>query len=230
MSRRGEVRLRWALVDGERVEAMRFVDVPPDERPVGHCPCCNERIRWQAGNRWREHNGPTPHVAHLGGAACSTVTSSESEDHLNAKLDLADALAALSQLEAARVCQCQSSSRRVDVVAQGWTRVAMEHRSPRTTRVPDVALLNEAGAILLAIEVVHTHAVDAAKAADYVAAQIPWIEVSVEEVATWLLCPTSAIQARAHGNLFCGACQRKERGRPDWRQLSLFGGPRDATA
>ena len=219
MSRRGEVKLRWALVDGERVEAMRFVDVPPHERPVGHCPCCGERIEWKAGAEL------TPHVSHLGGAACSTVTSSESEDHLNAKLDLADALAALSQLEAARVCQCQSSSRRVDVVAQGWTRVAMEHRSPRTTRVSDVALLDEAGAILLAIEVVHTHAVDAAKAADYVAAQIPWIEVSVEEVATWLLCPTSAIQARAHGNLSCGACQRKERGRPDWRQLSLFGGP-----
>lgn len=219
MTRRGEVRLRWALVDGERVEAMRFVDVHPDERPVGHCPCCGERIQWKAGAEI------TAHVAHLGGAACSTVTSSESEDHLNAKLDLADALAALPQLEAARVCQCQSSSRRVDVVAQGWTRVAMEHRSPRTTRVPDVALLDEAGAILLAIEVVHTHAVDAAKAADYAAAQIPWIEVSVEEVATWLLCPISAIQAVAFGSLPCTACQRTVRDRMHSRQRSLFGGP-----
>lgn len=209
MTRRGEVRLRWALVDGERVEAMRFVDVHPDERPVGHCPCCGERIRWQAGKKWREHNGPTPHVAHLPESTCPTLTSGESAEHFNAKFDLADKLSTMQELEAAWFCVCASF--RKGVVAQGWASVTVEHRSQQTTRVPDVALLNSDGSILLAVEIVHTHAVDSAKAADYAAADIPWIEVSVSDVVQWQPTSTWALKAHAFGNLRVPSCHFCER-------------------
>lgn len=220
MTRRGEVRLRWALVNGERVEAMRFVDVPPDERPVGHCPCCNERIRWQAGKRWREHNGPTPHVAHLPESTCPTLTSGESAEHFNAKFDLADKLTGLQELKATWFCVCACF--RKGVVAQGWTSVTVEHRSQQTTRVPDVALLNGDGSILLAIEIVHTHAVDDAKAADYAAADIPWIEVSVSDVVQWQPTSTWALKAHAFGNLrvpSCHFCEQIERERPELERI-----------
>ena len=219
MSRRGEVKLRWALVDGERVEAMRFVDVPPDERPVGHCPCCNERIRWQAGKRWREHNGPTPHVAHLPESTCPTLTSGESAEHFNAKFDLADKLTGVQELKATWFCVCACF--RKGVVAQGWASVTVEHRSQQTTRVPDVALLNSDGSILLAIEIVHTHAVDEAKAADYAAADIPWIEVSVSDVVQWQPTSTWALKAHAFGNLrvpSCHFCAQLERERIEREQ------------
>ena len=220
MTRRGEVRLRWALVDGERVEAMRFVDVHPDERPVGHCPCCGERIRWQAGKGWREHNGPTPHVAHLPESTCPTLTSGESAEHFNAKFDLADKLSTMQELKATWFCVCASF--RKGVVAQGWASVTVEHRSQQTTRVPDVALLNSDGSILLAIEIVHTHAVDAAKAADYAAAQIPWIEVSVSDVVQWQPTSTWVLKAHAFGNLRvppCHFCERLERERLERERL-----------
>lgn len=220
MSRRGEVKLRWALVDGERVEAMRFVDVPPKKRPVGHCPCCNERIRWQAGNRWREHNGPTPHVSHLPKSTCPTLTSGESAEHFNAKFDLADKLSTMQELKATWFCACACF--RKGVVAQGWASVTVEHRSQQTTRVPDVALLNSDGSILLAVEIVHTHAVDDAKAADYAAADIPWIEVSVSDVVQWQPTSTWALKAHAYGNLrvpSCQFCEQIERERPELERL-----------
>ena len=220
MTRRGEVKLRWALVDGERVEAMRFVDVPPHERPVGHCPCCNERIEWKAGKRWREHNGPTPHVSHLPKSTCPTLTSGESAEHFNAKFDLADKLSTMQELEATWFCACACF--RKGVVAQGWMSLTVEHRSQQTTRVPDVALLNGDGSILLAIEIVHTHAVDEAKAADYAAADIPWIEVSVSDVVQWQPTSTWALKAHAFGNLrvpSCHFCEQIERERPELERL-----------
>ena len=219
MTRRGEVKLRWALVDGERVEAMRFVDVPPKKRPVGHCPCCNERIEWKAGKRWREHNGPTPHVSHLPKSTCPTLTSGESAEHFNAKFDLADKLTGVQELKATWFCACACF--RKGVVAQGWASVTVEHRSQQTTRVPDVALLNGDGSILLAIEIVHTHAVDDAKAADYAAADIPWIEVSVSDVVQWQPTSTWALKAHAFGNLrvpSCHFCEQLERERIEREQ------------
>jgi hypothetical protein len=214
MTRRGDVRLRWALVNGERVEAARFVDVRPDDRPVGHCPCCGERVAWKAGAE------VSPHVSHLPDSTCSVVSSGESAAHFNAKFDLADKLSALQEFKADWYCRC--SALRRTIVARRWSRVAIEHRSTQTTRVPDVALLDEAGAIVLAIEIVHTHAVDAAKAADYAAADIPWIEINVSDATAWQPTSTWAVKALAYGNLcthICDHCERIERQRIEQERI-----------
>lgn len=78
-----------------------------------------------------------------------------------------------------------------------------EHRLA-SGRVVDVALLGELG-IVCAVEVLHTHAVDEAKAA---AMDLPWLEVRAHDVLTdpFVLVPVQ----HALRPYMCGPCKRDE--------------------
>lgn len=168
--------LEWALVDGRRMRAASMVGVPSRDRPRGVCPCCSDPITWKAGDV------VVPHVAHAPGSACA-ATNPETAAHLNAKVRLAAMLEPLGALSIQGQCpRCRTSPSAPWEVAR-WSTARVEYTVG--SRRPDVVLLDEAGAVVAAVEVVHTHAVDAEKARDLAALGVRWIEVSSEHALKW---------------------------------------------
>ena len=172
---RGKAKLEWATVDGVIFHAAQFVGVDPSDRPEGRCQCCDEAIVWKAGDV------VLPHVAHRANSTCPS-TNPETAEHMNAKAKIAHALTSQNDLTIAGACSSgHPVAMRWDVAP--WAYVQPEYRL--NTRRPDVALLTDSRDGLAAIEVLHTHAVDKAKAADFAAAGLPWIEVHSRVALEW---------------------------------------------
>ena len=172
---RGKAKLEWATVDGVIFHAAQFVGVDPSDRPEGRCQCCDEAIVWKAGDV------VLPHVAHRANSTCPS-TNPETAEHMNAKAKIAHALTSENALTIASTCSVgHPGSMRWDVAP--WAYVQPEYRLG--TRRPDVALLTTARDGIAAIEVLHTHAVDKAKASDFAAAGLPWIEVHSSVALGW---------------------------------------------
>ena len=200
---RGKAKLEWATVDGVIFHAAQFVGVDPSDRPEGRCQCCDEAIVWKAGDV------VLPHVAHRANSTCPS-TNPETAEHMNAKAKIAHALTSENALTIASTCSVgHPGSMRWDVAP--WAYVQPEYRL--NTRRPDVALLTASHDGLAAIEVLHTHAVDKAKAADFAAAGLPWIEVH-SRVALWwdeespLLIVAADAVTRAGFDAECGVCAK----------------------
>ena len=163
------------MVDGRERHAREFLGVPAGERPLGLCPCCGEAIVWKVGDV------VAPHVAHRPDSDCA-ATNPETAAHLNAKAALARFLGASSSLAIAGLCG------RAHPVVASWSIAPWAHARPEYrlgTRRPDVSLLRDDLSGIAAVEVLHTHAVDEAKAADLAAANLPWIEVRSLEAMSW---------------------------------------------
>ena len=169
-------KLEWAVgPDGRNVRAASFVGVDPRDRPRVTCPCCVEVVAIKAGDV------VVPHIAHLPGSACA-ATNPETAAHLNAKMRLVALLGRTHSMEIAGRCRYGHTAACV------WSPTAWARAVPEYThgsRRPDVALLDGAGAVLAALEVLHTHAVDRRKAADLAALGAPWIEVTSGEALEW---------------------------------------------
>jgi len=172
---RGKAKLEWATVDGVIFHAAQFVGVDPSDRPEGRCQCCEEAIVWKAGDV------VLPHVAHRANSTCA-ATNPETAEHMNAKAKIAHALTCENVLTIASKCSAGHPSEMPWAVAP-WAYVQPEYRLG--TRRPDVALLDASRDGLAAIEVLHTHAVDKAKAADFAAAGLPWVEVRSIVALEW---------------------------------------------
>jgi hypothetical protein len=172
---RSKAKLEWATVDGVIFHAAQFVGVDPSNRPEGRCQCCEEAIVWKAGDV------VVPHVAHRANTTCPS-TNPETAEHMNAKAKIAHALTSENALTIASTCSVGHPGSMLWDVAP-WAYVQPEYRL--NTRRPDVALLTASHDGLAAIEVLHTHAVDKAKAADFAAAGLPWIEVHSRVALEW---------------------------------------------
>lgn len=166
--------IRYAVVDGHLTAAETMKGINPKDRPIGTCECCQERIDWKAGQE------VTPHVAHRPGSKCA-MTNPETAAHYNGKNNIAVRLKSMSSLAIEHVCNCGRIMVRTWTL--GWSDVAVERRTQ--TRIPDVLLLDERVDPIAAIEVKHSHSVDADKANDLAQFGIPWIEVESLTALAW---------------------------------------------
>lgn len=201
-----DVRLAWALDGrGEVVFASSMVGVDPRDRPRVTCPECDDVVTLKAGER----GIITPHVAHRSGAACA-ATAPETAAHLNAKMRLVRELSARGALRLRSECR-MGHHVAGDWHAPAWARAVPELKVD--ARRPDVALLDEGGAVVGAVEVLHSHRVDRAKALDLAASGVPWVEFRAEDVLAWdgssalalVNCDRETRRQLAEG---CGRCTR----------------------
>jgi len=173
-----DVRLAWALDGrGDVVFASSMVGVDPRDRPRVTCPECDDVVTLKAGER----GIVSPHVAHRSGAACA-ATAPETAAHLNAKMRLVRELSARGALRLRSECR-MGHHVAGDWHAPAWARAVPELKVD--ARRPDVALLDEGGAVVGAVEVLHSHRVDRAKALDLAASGVPWVEFRAEDVLAW---------------------------------------------
>ena len=170
--------LQWAMVDGAPVSVFALLDTKPDDRPKGAGPGCGRGTVWKIGE-----GKVTPHVAHEADAACgeSGVTASETAEHLNAKLHLRTLLAATRSILISTRCREGPEHRRAwDVPA--WDSVEVEYAIGSVR--PDIVLTSATGE-QVAVEALHSHAVDGRKTRKLAALGIPWIEVRAEFALAW---------------------------------------------
>lgn len=170
--------LQWAMVDGAPLSVFALLDTKPDDRPKGACPGCGRGIVWKIGE-----GKVTPHVAHEADAACgeSGVAASETAEHLNAKLHLGELLGATRGAQIVTRCRAGHDHRRPWDVAE-WDGAAVEYAIGSVR--PDIVLMAH-GRAVAAVEILHSHAVDGAKARKLAALGIPWIEVRSEFALAW---------------------------------------------
>lgn len=176
MTRRGEVGLSFAVINGTKVFASSMVGVHPDDRPKALCHECGKGVHWKAGKE------VTPHLAHEPDSLCA-LTNPETAAHQEAKSALQEALLNRSTLVITHTCKvCHMRSITREWIA-GWSDVLMEFRV--NSRRPDVVMVDANVDVIAAIEVKHSHAVDEKKAADLAASGVPWIEVGSAAARAW---------------------------------------------
>lgn len=170
--------------------------VPPDaadHAAMYSCPSCRSPLILKAGSVRRHH------FAHKPDADCSP----ESALHEAAKLRIAASVAAWRSGSGPRAVvrrrcrQCRSDVDRP--VTERATEASVEHRLP-SGRVLDVAVLDAAGGVLMGVEVLVTHEVDADKEASL--GDLTWVEVRASAEAD----PAVWGAERAGGRLPSGLC------------------------
>jgi len=175
---------------GELVGIAAFTNLKGSKRarPRLVCVGCEGEVIPRVGSVRRAH------FAHLGRSDC-WVLSKEGKAHLEAKLHLAEQLRAVpadqrASLGLAVTCGREPGDSSPDLFgckaeshqAFGpWETVQVEKRANLTTRRPDVQLLDEEGEVVVSFEIVHTHAVDARKAAEMFGSGVPWVELDVSD-------------------------------------------------
>lgn len=199
---RAEVGIRVAesgrsLVHIEDLLSLRGSRAP---RPLYDCPACNDKVRPRIGAVRR------PHFAHASRSDCWALTE-EGQRHLEVKHHLAKELATIaprSRPELGLPVRCGedgSRLRRPPVLLQcpgagrqtfgEWSDVVVEKRDSLTTRRPDIKLVDQDGDTVLAVEIVHSNAVDEAKAAELFSSGVRWVEVDIsgdgfDEARSWM--------------------------------------------
>lgn len=174
--------------DGELVGIAAFAHLKGSKqaRPRLVCAGCEGEVIPRVGSVRRAH------FAHLGRNDC-WVLSKEGKAHLEAKLHLAEQLRAVpaelrASLGLAVTCGREPGDSSRDLFgckaeshqAFGpWLTVQVEKRANLSTRRPDIQLLDDDGDVVVSIEIVHTHAVDARKAAEMYGSGIRWVELDV---------------------------------------------------
>jgi hypothetical protein len=154
--------------------------LPPRRRPRSFCPVCLERVWLKLGARNR------PHYAHLAGSECAAARG-EGALHHAAKIHLAEQLGRRVPFRVRPLChrvpQERSTERCTAAVESAWPvawdEVRVEHALPSLRA--DLVLLRD-GAVVAAVEVYASHAVDDEKAARYRGLGVPWIEVPARGV------------------------------------------------
>lgn len=198
--------MEWAIgPDGQKINAATFVGIAPRLRPRVTCLCCEEVVTPKAGTE------VTPHFAHRAGSACA-LTNPETAAHFNAKMHVAAMLSACSVVRVLGRCPDGHSHLMEWDLPDGHS--AEVERSVGSRR-PDV-LVTVDGAPWLAVEVLHTHAVDDEKAADLNASVGAWFEVRATDALAWdgklALTPTRVCaEAKALAARECAWCARAQR-------------------
>lgn len=160
-------------IPAARDAASRLV-TPADAKPRAtyRCPACDARVDLHAGEKKRRH-------FHHRVSSCTA----ESVMHLCAKQLVAQAveewLEGGAPVTFTRGCadpSCDATS--TQAIPAKVKEVRLEH-ALGSGHVVDIALLARGGLPIAAIEVHHTHAVDAVKARELI---VPWIEVDAAQV------------------------------------------------
>lgn len=205
--------MEWAIgPNGQKINAATFVGIAPRLRPRVTCLCCEEIVTPKAGTE------VTPHFAHRAGSACA-LTNPETASHFNAKMHVAAMLSACSVVRV--FGRCPDGHRHL----MEWDLPdghCVEVERAVGSRRPDV-LVTVDGAPWLAVEVLHTHAVDDEKAADLNATVGAWFEVRAADALAWdgaeALTPTRVCaEARAlaaHECAWCARAQREQKARAE---------------
>lgn len=193
----------YGLVDGKLVAAATMRRVALAARPPMQCPFCDECCIWVAGLV------VTPHIRHQNESECSAEGWRESNEHLNGKQRILKVLRQQHRIDLLMGCARHTEAFDQWVVPS-WV-IADDEVRHSSRRVPDVALINDQGEIVAAIEVYHSHRVDDAKAASYAQSGIPWIEVTAEIANAWSGEPLACV-AR-HQKAICSACESAARER-----------------
>ncbi len=163
-------RLRWVTVNDELCNVSTFSELSPKDRPVAHCPICEKQVTLKLGQK-RAH-----HFAHRPEDICP-ATKPETAIHLNCKFHI------FSQLRSARALhistKCKSCGQTKPVLWKcDWDNVQVEYRVDSLR--PDIVLLQN-GAVIGAIEIWVTHAVDKEKALKLQQMAVDWIELNGHE-------------------------------------------------
>ena len=151
-----------------------------------NCPECGSDVvlRW---GKWVKR-----HFAHTAASQCSLVTASESWWHKTAKslvvnvvrdwLTQGNREPRLSPVLCKECRQRGVEPNRLSAVIPGIARVEDEAHVPGLSVVPDVTAFDRDGRVLLAVELVRTHAMDSLKATTYRLSGIPWLEIDAEHL------------------------------------------------
>jgi len=198
--------MEWAVgVGGQKINATAFVGVALRRREQVTCLCCEEVVTPKAGDE------KTPHYAHRPGSACA-LTNPETAAHFNAKMHVAAMLNGRRGVQV--IGRCPDGHPHL----MEWDLPEGAHAEVERaveSRRPDVLVLVD-GAPWLAVEVLHTHAVDDEKAGDLDATVGAWLEVRAADALAWdgaeALRPTRlCAEARALAARDCGWCAKAQR-------------------
>jgi hypothetical protein len=192
---------RYGLVDGNLVAALEMRG--RINRPSVACPFCKEVCDWVAGPI------VTPHIRHKSESECSAEGWAESNAHLNGKMRIIEVLREQHRIDLLVKCWRHSTSS-YQWALPPWASARDEVRTP-SGRVLDVALIDNRGEVVAAIEVFHSHRVDAAKAESLAQDGIPWIEVAAEVANAWVGQPFAC--EAMHPRVGCQACESAARER-----------------
>ena len=198
--------MEWAVgQNGDRINATAFVGVALRRREQVTCLCCEEVVTPKAGDE------KTPHFAHRRGSACA-LTKPETAAHFNAKMHMASVLSACSVVRVFGRCPGGHEHELEWDLPVGHS---VEVERAIGSRRPDVLVLVD-GAPWLAVEVLHTHAVDDEKAGDLDVTVGAWLEVRAADALAWdgaeALRPTRlCAEARALAARDCGWCAKAQR-------------------
>jgi hypothetical protein len=198
--------MEWAIgPSGDKINATAFVGVALRRREQVTCLCCEEVVTPKAGDE------KTPHYAHRRGSSCA-LTNPETAAHFNAKMHVAAMLGACSVVRLIWRCPDGHATAMQYDLPDGHS---VEVERAVESRRPDV-LVTVGGAPWLAVEVLHTHAVDDEKAADLDASVGAWIEVRAADALAWdgaeLLRPTRlCAEAKVLAARDCVWCERAQR-------------------
>jgi len=167
--------MEWAVgPSGDKINATAFVGIAPRLREQVTCLCCEEVVTPKAGDE------KTPHYAHRPGSSCA-LTNPETAAHFNAKMHVAAMLGACSVVRVLGRCPGGHSHALEWDLPYGHS---VEVERAVGSRRPDV-LVTVDGAPWLAVEVLHTHAVDDEKASDLDATVVDWFEVRALDALAW---------------------------------------------
>jgi len=205
--------MEWAVgQNGDRINATAFVGVALRRREQVTCLRCEEVVTPKAGDE------KTPHYAHRRGSSCA-LTNPETAAHFNAKMHVAAMLNGRRGVQVIGRCP-DGHPHLMEWDLPDGARAEVE-RSIGSRR-PDV-LVSVDGAPWLAVEVLHTHAVDDEKASDLDATVGAWFEVRAADALAWdgaealrptrLCAEARALAARACG--WCAKAQREEKARAE---------------
>jgi hypothetical protein len=147
-----------------------------------------------------------PHFRHE--AAGTGCTAEETTEHYRGKERVAAWLSASPgrAVQLAVSCRVTECGQRTETTWEvpAWSHVAIEGRVG--TRRPDIVLLDGVTPVA-AIEIMHTHRVDARKRAELT---IPWIEVSTLFLATWAGGAFSTEQRSDDVSAMCACCRKRD--------------------
>jgi hypothetical protein len=198
---KGNVKLAWALVDGQLAHISDFRAAPHGLRPLAQCEACGASLTMRLGTTNAHH------YAHRSTARCP-LTAPETARHYNSKHALATKLKSAEVL--CVVAKCSYSRGSVScsedltaVAAEGWDEVLVESFIDPVR--PDIVLLR-GGVPALAIEVRATHAISETKAVRLADLLLPWIEVNAgPDCDEWL--PASVMRVlRLESHLAAKLC------------------------
>lgn len=172
-----------AVAQGGRIVTPR--EVGRKDGPFA-CPECDGEVVWRAGPEVRRH------FAHTPDSPCALVQTGESWWHRSAKKRVAQVVSDWLErgedepkVEPVLCGHCAAreiTATPLGDLALGVVAVRTEARFDGLSVIPDVALLDAEGEMVLAVELVRTHAMEEAKMAAYRAAGIEWLEIDATRV------------------------------------------------